>query len=90
MINPDDEQSGEPKHKQFVIIVNGRKKEVDSDVLTYGSILDIAYDNNPPQDPNVVITVTYGRGDKQGTLISGQEIKIKEGMIFNVYATNRS
>jgi hypothetical protein len=78
--------------KTFTIIVNGRKKEVATKELSYADIVNLAYDNNPPTGPNIVITVTFkkGEGDKQGTLLPGDTIKIKNGMIFNVTATDKS
>lgn len=78
--------------KRITIIVNGRKKEVAAKELSYTDIVNLAYDNNPPTGPNIVITVTYkkGEGDKQGTLLPGDTIKIKDGMIFNVTATDKS
>ncbi|BFU96780.1 MAG: hypothetical protein NTNFB02_35020 [Nitrospira sp.] len=78
--------------KTFTIIVNGRKKEVATKELSYADIVNLAYDNNPPTGPNIVITVTFkkGEGDKQGTLLPGDTIKIKDGMIFNVTATDKS
>ncbi len=78
--------------KTFTIIVNGRKKEVATKELSYADIVNLAYDNNPPTGPNIVITITFkkGEGDKQGTLLPGDTIKIKDGMIFNVTATDKS
>jgi len=74
------------------IIVNGREKKVAGDVLSFEQVVNFAYDNNPPSGPNVVITVTYGKGEggKQGTLLPGGTVTIKNGMIFNVKATDRS
>lgn len=78
--------------KVFTIIVNGRKRTVNSRELTYEDVVNLAYDNNPPVGENVVITVTYSRGDNDsaGSLLAGQEVKVKEGMVFNVKATDRS
>lgn len=82
-----------PGHdKSVVIIVNGRRKEVTTKDLSFEEIVNLAYDNNPPKGPNVVITVTYSKGEhgKQGSLLPGEKVKIKEGMIFNVTATDKS
>lgn len=74
------------------IIVNGREKKATGDVLSFGQLVNLAYDNKPPSGPNVVITVTYGRGEggNKGTLLPGGTVTIKNGMIFNVKATDRS
>jgi Multiubiquitin len=82
-----------PDHNKIVtIIVNGGKKQVPGKEVSYEAIVNLAYDNNPPTGPNVVITVTYSRGedDKQGTLLPGKTVKIKNGMVFNAKATDRS
>ncbi|MHB8656308.1 MAG: multiubiquitin domain-containing protein [Terriglobia bacterium] len=78
--------------KQFTIIVNGREKKVTTNELSYKQVVDLAFDNNPPTGPNIVITVTYRNAEdnKQGTLMAGQTVKIKNGTIFNVTATDKS
>jgi len=79
--------------KNVTIIVNGREKQVEKGELSYEEVVNLAYDNKPPQGDNVVITVTYskGEGGKQGTLLPGGEpVKVKKGMIFNVTATDKS
>lgn len=78
--------------KEFTIIINGRKKEVTAKELSFEDIVNLAFDNNPPKGPNVVITVTYSKGEdgKQGTLLPGDIVKIKNNMVFNVTATDKS
>lgn len=78
--------------KQFTIIVNGREKKVAPDELSYKQVVDLAFEDNPPTGPNIVITVTYRNAEdnKQGTLMAGQTVKIKNGTIFNVTATDKS
>ncbi len=95
-----NEEKGKEEHphpghdhdKKYTIIINGRPKEVTSKELTYEEIVNLAYDNNPPTGPNVVITITYAKaeGNRQGTLLPEQSVKIKDGMVFNVKATDRS
>jgi hypothetical protein len=84
--------SAEAHAKTYHIIVNGQKKEVGTNVLSYDDVVNLAFDNNPPKGENVVITVTFSKAedDKQGTLIEGQRVEIKNGTIFNVKATDRS
>jgi Multiubiquitin len=83
--------TGSGQHeKEFTIIVNGRSKKVTSDELSYQAIVNLAFDNNPPTGPNIVITVTYKIEGKQGTLLPGGEVSIKNGAIFNVTATDKS
>lgn len=70
--------------------MNGREKKVQGDEVSFEEIVNLAFNNNPPSGPNVVITVTYKTEGKQGTLLPGATIEIKNGMIFNVKATDRS
>ena len=88
----DNKHEGHGHDKTFRIIVNGREKEVSEKELSFEQIVDLAYNNNPPTGENVVITVTYSKGEdgKQGSLTAGKTVKIKDGMIFNVKATDRS
>lgn len=87
------ESSQENKHeKKFDIIINGQKKEVPTKLLSYENVVTLAFDNNPPKGPNVVITVAYSRAehDKSGTMLFGDMVEIKNGTIFHVKATDRS
>ncbi len=83
-----------PEHdpKTFEIIVNGRKKTVTTKEVTFDQIVHLAYDN-PPSGPDVIFTIIYRRGEGNkpvGTLVEGGSVKVKDGMIFDVTATNRS
>ena len=80
---------GQGHHKDFEIIVNGRKVKVASKTLSFDEIVALA---NLPSTPNTIFTVTYARGEgnKEGVLVKGDTIKVKDGMIFNVTATDKS
>jgi len=83
---------GQGHNKEYTIIVNGRAKVVTQKELSFTEVVALAFDN-PPQGPNIVITVTYRRGEgnkPEGSLVEGETVKIKEGMIFNVAATDKS
>lgn len=79
--------------KTVTIIVNGRAKDVPKNAeLTYEDIISLAFDN-PPTGDGVQFTVQYTRGTgnkPSGTLVEGQSVKVKDGMVFDVTATNRS
>jgi hypothetical protein len=84
---PDDR----PKH-ETTIIVNGREKTTTAKELSFEEIVALAFEN-PPSGENVFFTVTYRRGHGQkpeGTLVKGETVKVKDGMIFNVTATDKS
>ena len=79
-------------NKELTIIVNGRQKVVTEKELSFGEIAALAFDN-PPTGPNIVFTVTFrrGQGNKpEGSLVDGETVKVKDGMIFNVTATDKS
>ena len=91
----DSHGSGHEGHgqdKEYTIIVNGREKVVDKKELTFDEIIALAFDP-PPTGQFIVFTVTYrrGHGNKpEGTLLPGETVTIKQGMIFNVTATDKS
>jgi Multiubiquitin len=82
-------QGGEVK--QITIIVNGRQKTVAEKEMTFDEIVTIAY--GAPDHENNIYTVTYFRNEKEkheGSLVRGQSIHVKDGMIFTVVRTTRS
>jgi hypothetical protein len=92
MTNSQDNKQAEGHDKQFNVIVNGRQKVVTVRELTFTEVVALAFDA-PPTGPNIVFTVTYKRGEgnkPEGTLVEGETVKIKDGMIFNVTATDKS
>ncbi len=82
--------SGEPR--TYTIYVNAQPKVVATKTVTYEQIVALAFPN-PPTGPNVRFTVGYEDGPHQnpaGSLMPGQSVRIKEGMIFNVTPTDKS
>lgn len=79
-------------HKGYEIIVNTRPKTVESKYLTYREVVSLAFEQPPPSGPDIVITVTYRKGPRgsKGSLSPGKDIKIADGMIFNVRVTDKS
>lgn len=78
--------------KTVSIIVNGRPREFAGKEITYEQIIHLAFDN-PPYGENTIFTVTYKRGGDhkpEGSLVAGESVKLKKGMIFNVVATDKS
>ncbi|HEX8980816.1 MAG TPA: multiubiquitin domain-containing protein [Parasulfuritortus sp.] len=88
--------SGHPPHgsdegnKEITIYINTRKFTVSEKVLTYQDLVNLAYPGDVPS-PDKVYEITYstehGPGGKVGV---GGDVKLKEGMVFNVCLTNRS
>lgn len=78
--------------QSVTIYVNTKPKTVEKDEITFEEIVKLAYDN-PPSGPNWVFTVTYhrGQGNKpEGSLRQGESVKVKDGMVFDVTATDKS
>lgn len=76
----------------YAVIVNGRPKRVRQSKLTFMQVVALAFDPIP-DGPNWVFTITYRNGpasNPEGTIIEGQSVRIKNRMIFNVTATDKS
>jgi hypothetical protein len=80
-----------PGHnKTYTIIVNGRRREVTEHKLSYLQVVQLAYPGEQPT-ATIVFTVTYSDPHgKDGSLVEGQHVTIKDGMIFNVRKTDQS
>lgn len=82
----------EDEHGTIEIIVNGRPKPWPKKLISFEEVVVLAfgsYNNNP----NVCYTVTYSKGHHskpEGSMVKGQEVKVKRKMIFNVTATDKS
>ena len=84
------ENGGVGQH--FTIVVNGREKIVTQHELSYLDVVRLAFES-PEITENIVYTVTYKRGPEhkpEGTLVEGDMVKVKPGMIFNVTRTDKS
>lgn len=78
------------QNKTHTIIINGRRREVTGQRISYSQVVELAFPGDPANDA-IEYTVAYANPHgKDGTLVSGQETHVKEGMIFNVSKTNRS
>ena len=83
---------GQEANKVYKIMVNGRPKEVHSKVLTFVDVVKLAFEDAVFNDVTVY-TITYKRGEgnkPEGTLVEGESVKVKEGMVFNVKRTDKS
>ena len=79
--------------KQLTIYVNGRAREIPAkELLSFDEVVALAF-GTVQKAPNIVYTVTYRRGEgnkPEGTLVEGESVKPKDGMIFNVTRTDKS
>lgn len=80
------------KPHDLILIVNGREKHWAENEISFEQVVVLAfgsYDNNP----NKVYTVTYDRGPHQnpeGSMVRETKVFVKNKMIFNVTATDKS
>ena len=76
----------------FKIIVNAREKIWKEPTISFEQVIVLAfgvYDNNP----NKGYTVTYSKGPKsnrESTMVRGSVVDVKNNMIFDVTATDKS
>lgn len=82
-------ESQEHHTKQYKIVVNGRPETVDKEVLTFDDVVNIAF---PNRDPNTIYSVTFEKAKepKEGELLPGQSVEIKENTEFDVDDTGKS
>lgn len=84
-----------PNEPQDVtIIVNGRQRSVPkNNELTVLQVVALAFDT-PPTGENVEFTITYRKGGNEhrpeGSMSGNDTVKVKDGMVFNVTATDKS
>jgi hypothetical protein len=76
--------------KDITIIINGTPHVVAKEEMTFREVIALA---GLASGPNVSYTLTYrkGHGNKpEGSMVEGGSIKVKDGMIFNATATDKS
>ncbi len=78
--------------REVVIIVNTRPKPWEKPEISYEQVVVLAF-GAYSSDLNVVYTVNYKKGpvgERDGSLVKGESVKVKKDMIFNVSQTNKS
>lgn len=84
-----DEQDGD--HNRYEIIVNGKPHKWGKREISYLEVVDLAFP--PPHKETEIFTVQYSRGpdkNREGTLVLGQQVFVKNGMNFHVSRTDKS
>ena len=80
------------RERVYHIFINTRPKEVPTSTLSFGEVVKLAF----PQavlNATTYYTITYKCGPKtnpEGSLVAGETVHIKDGMLFNVTATDKS
>jgi hypothetical protein len=86
------EQQSEDTHKTVTIIMNGRPRDVAKDRLSFDDVIELAFPGDPRAE-TTEFTVAYSKGEDRkptGTMVSGDSVKVKDGMVFNVTRTDKS
>ena len=89
-VEKQNDNANAPQRKDITIIINGTKHVVPKEELSFQEVVALA---QLATGPNVSYTITYrrGQGNKpEGSLVEGESVKLKEGMIFNATATDKS
>jgi hypothetical protein len=89
-MNDSERDSKEHGGHVTTIIVNGRKKEVKGNRISFEEVVTLS---GLPGGENILFTVTYTHADEHrpdGTLVAGGSVKIKDKTTFNVTTTNKS
>lgn len=79
-------------HKQTKVIVNGRERDVESEELTFDQAVQLAFDQ-PSAGKDTMFTVTFRNGggrQTDGSIVAGGSVKVQDGTVFHVTATDKS
>lgn len=80
------------RERQVSLIVNGREKPWRDREISFDQVIILAF-GNIANTPNTAFTVTYKGGperNKEGMMVQGDNVWVKNKMIFNVTATDKS
>ncbi|MCC6887696.1 MAG: multiubiquitin domain-containing protein [Hyphomicrobiales bacterium] len=81
-----------PAKVDVTIIVNARQKKWEKKKISFDQVVKLAYPT-PPAGQCIVYTVTFHNGPRanpEGTMVDGDTVKVKDGMVFNVQYTDKS
>lgn len=75
--------------RTFKVSVNGVEKTVDHDVVTYDEVVRLFAD--PPVEGTIyAVSFDHAKDPKEGELVAGQDVTIKQNTEFDVDDTGRS
>jgi hypothetical protein len=78
--------------RTVTIKVNARQRVVERGPISFEQLVALAFPDQQP-GPNTTYTITYRKGPApkpEGSLLPGQSVNVKNGMIFNVRSTDKS
>jgi Multiubiquitin len=79
----------EHHEKSYKITVNGVEHTVDHDVLSFDEVVALEF---PNADPNTIFSVSFdhAKEPKEGELLAGRSVTVKQNTEFDVDDTGRS
>jgi len=78
------------KNESYTIIINGEENTVNLNEISFEELIKLS---NLGESDITTFTITYRRGygnKPEGSLVEGESVKIKDRMVFNVIATDKS
>ncbi|SDF44336.1 Multiubiquitin [Mucilaginibacter pineti] len=89
-----EEKAEELEHSRcdFTIIVNAEEKDYHEREISFKKVIELAF-GSMIENGTKAYTVTYKKGPKEnpeGSMISGQVVKVQDKMRFNATQTNKS
>lgn len=88
----DNPGHGNDRPREITIVINARERTITDKELTFEQLVALAFPTAPTGE-NVLFTISFrrGHGNKpEGSLLAGETVQIKGGMVFVVSATDKS
>lgn len=82
------DQEKESQANEFEIFINSRHRKFFGPMISFAQLLQLA-GVDTSQDP-ALYEVEWVHGQRAGTLVPGQSVKLENGMRFDVGKSNRS
>lgn len=76
--------------KKYRIFVNTIEKIVSSETVSYDEVVNLAYPVPPSLDTIFEVTFEKAKDPREGELVAGKSVEIKEGTEFDVIPTGKS
>ena len=79
------------KEKKYKIFVNEDEHEIDTDTISYERVVDLYLGEGGAPSKEYLVKYSHGPSENpSGTLVPGQEVRVKDGMRFRVSGTGES
>lgn len=89
---PNNPSHGNDQPREITIVINARERTITDKELTFEQLVALAFPTAPTGE-NVLFTISFRRGHgnkSEGSLLAGETVKTKDGMVFVVSATDKS